>query len=113
MAATTEVEEEDINKMTHPILCFPNLQRLGLVDLPKLKGIWKGTMTCDSLQNLLVLKCRKLKRLPFSVSVHINDGDGQRRASTMIQSRGIGSRLRRYRDVTVAVYRSRIGRYVK
>ena len=82
VAATTEVEEEDINKMTHPILCFPNLQRLGLVDLPKLKGIWKGTMTCDSLQNLLVLKCRKLKRLPFSVSVHINDGDGQRRAST-------------------------------
>ncbi|XP_034679411.1 probable disease resistance protein At4g27220 [Vitis riparia] len=76
------VEEEDINEKNNPILCFPNFRCLELVDLPKLKGIWKGTMTCDSLQNLLVLKCRKLKRLPFAVSVHINDGDGQRRAST-------------------------------
>ena len=76
------VEEEDINEKNNLILCFPNFRCLELVDLPKLKGIWKGTMTCDSLQNLLVLKCRKLKRLPFVVSVHINDGDGQRRAST-------------------------------
>ncbi|RVW42902.1 putative disease resistance protein [Vitis vinifera] len=76
------VEEENINEKNNPILCFPNFRCLELVDLPKLKGIWKGTMTCDSLQNLLVLKCRKLKRLPFAVSVHINNGDGQRRAST-------------------------------
>ncbi|KAJ9671387.1 hypothetical protein PVL29_025200 [Vitis rotundifolia] len=76
------VEEEEINEKNNPILCFPNFQCLELVDLPRLKGIWKGTMTCDSLQHLLVLKCRKLKRLPFAVSVHINDGDGQKRAST-------------------------------
>ena len=33
--------------------------------------------------------------------------------SSMVQSRGIGRRLGRSRDVTVAVYRSRIGRYAK
>ena len=33
--------------------------------------------------------------------------------ATMVQSRGIGRRLGRSRDVTVAVYRSRIGRYAK
>ena len=31
----------------------------------------------------------------------------------MVQSRGIGRRLGRSRDVTVAVYQSRIGRYAK
>ena len=35
------------------------------------------------------------------------------REFSMVQSRGIGRRLGRYRDVTVAVYRSRIGRYAK
>ena len=32
---------------------------------------------------------------------------------TMVQSRGIGHRLKRCQDVSIAVYRSRIGRYAK
>ncbi|XP_034679040.1 putative disease resistance protein At5g05400 [Vitis riparia] len=75
-----EEEEEVINQRHNLILCFPNLQSLMLEDLPKLKSIWKGTMTCDSLQQLTVFNCPKLRRLPLSVQ--INDGSGERRAST-------------------------------
>ncbi|XP_034679043.1 probable disease resistance protein At4g27220 [Vitis riparia] len=74
-----EEEEEVINLRHNLILCFPNLQSLMLEDLPKLKSIWKGTMTCDSLQ-LTVWNSPELRRLPLSVQ--INDGSGERRAST-------------------------------
>ncbi|XP_034677886.1 disease resistance protein UNI-like [Vitis riparia] len=82
VAAEVEEEEEEevINQRHNLILCFPNLQSLMLQDLPKLKSIWKGTMTCDSLQQLTVFNCPKLRRLPLSVQ--INDGSGERRAST-------------------------------
>ncbi|KAJ9671381.1 hypothetical protein PVL29_025194 [Vitis rotundifolia] len=75
-----EEEKAGINEMNNLILCFPNLQSLILEVLLKLKSIWKGTMTCDSLLQLTVLYCPKLRRLPLSV--HINDGDGERQAST-------------------------------
>ncbi|CBI20159.3 unnamed protein product, partial [Vitis vinifera] len=74
-----EEEEEVINQRHNLILYFPNLQSLTLENLPKLKSIWKGTMTCDSLQ-LTVWNCPELRRLPLSVQ--INDGSGERRAST-------------------------------
>ncbi|RVX03965.1 putative disease resistance protein [Vitis vinifera] len=82
VAADVEEEEEEevINQRRNLILCFPTLQSLILEGLPKLKSIWKGTMTCDSLQQLTVLNCPKLRRLPLSVQ--INDGSGERRAST-------------------------------
>ncbi|KAL6314399.1 hypothetical protein AAG906_022482 [Vitis piasezkii] len=81
VAAEVEEEEEEevINQRHNLILCFPNLQSLTLENLPKLKSIWKGTMTCDSLQ-LTVWNCPELRRLPLSVQ--INDGSGERRAST-------------------------------
>ncbi|KAJ9671380.1 hypothetical protein PVL29_025193 [Vitis rotundifolia] len=79
IVAAEEKEEDDINEMNNLILYFPNLQSLVLEDLPKLKSIWKGTMTCDSLQ-LSVWNCPELRRLPFSV--HINDCDREIRAST-------------------------------
>ncbi|KAJ9671355.1 hypothetical protein PVL29_025176 [Vitis rotundifolia] len=79
--AATEVEEEgeEIDEMNNLLLYFPNLKRLELARLPELKSIWKGTMTRDSLQQLEVSQCPKLRRLPLSV--HITDGDGERRAS--------------------------------
>ncbi|KAJ9671353.1 hypothetical protein PVL29_025175 [Vitis rotundifolia] len=79
--AATEVEEEgeEIDEMNDLLLYFPNLKRLELVMLPELKSIWKGTMTRDSLKRLVVLECPKLSRLPLSV--HITDGDEERRAS--------------------------------
>ncbi|XP_034679041.1 probable disease resistance protein At4g27220 [Vitis riparia] len=81
VAAEVEEEEEEevINQRHNLILCFPNLQSLTLEYLPELKSIWKGTMTCDSLQ-LTVWNCPELRRLPLSVQ--INDGSGERRAST-------------------------------
>ncbi|XP_059591415.1 probable disease resistance protein At4g27220 isoform X1 [Vitis vinifera] len=81
VAAEVEEEEEEevINQRRNLILCFPTLQSLILEGLPKLKSIWKGTMTCDSLQ-LTVWNCPELRRLPLSVQ--INDGSGERRAST-------------------------------
>ncbi|KAJ9672731.1 hypothetical protein PVL29_026085 [Vitis rotundifolia] len=75
-----EEEDDDIKEMNNLILCFPNLQSLVLEGLPKLKSIWKGTMTSDSLQQLTISNCPNLRRLPLSV--HINDCDGERRAST-------------------------------
>ena len=87
--AAAEEEEEGIissemnNDLT--LLRFPNLQSLKLEQLPKLKRIWKqyGKMTCDSLQQLSVLDCPKLQRLPLSMEATTNgDGDGERKASS-------------------------------
>ena len=87
IVAAAEVEEEeeeegeeDTNETNNLILCLPNLQSFELAHVPKLKSIWKGTMTCDSLQRFTVMYCPKLRRLPLSV--HINDGDGEGRPST-------------------------------
>ncbi|KAJ9687126.1 hypothetical protein PVL29_015829 [Vitis rotundifolia] len=80
VVAEVEEEGEDINEMNNLVLYFPNLRCLELQRLPQLKSIWKGTMTCDSLQQLIVLDFPKLRRLPLLV--HTTDGDGERRAST-------------------------------
>ena len=82
VAAEVEEEGEDINEMNNLLFYFPNLQSLELRNLPELKSIWKGTMTCNLLQQLIVLDCPNLRRLPFSVC--ITDGDAERRASTSL-----------------------------
>ena len=82
VAAEVEEEGEDINEMNNLLLYFPNLQSLELRNLPELKSIWKGTMTCNLLQQLIVLDCPNLRRLPLSVC--ITDGDAERRASTSL-----------------------------
>ena len=60
-----EEEEEDVNEINNLILRFPNLESLELINLPKLKSIWKGTTTCDSLQQIQVINYPKFKRLKW------------------------------------------------
>ncbi|GLU12227.1 hypothetical protein SLE2022_289240 [Rubroshorea leprosula] len=50
---------------------LPNLRQLGLYNLPKLKRICpaRGIMVCDSLQNLTLSKCPKLRRIPLAGNV--------------------------------------------
>ena len=67
IVAEAATEEEDLI-----ILCFPNLLSFGLAKVRKLRSIWKGKLTCDSLQRLIVWNCPKLRRLPLSVHISIS-----------------------------------------
>ncbi|XP_059296691.1 probable disease resistance protein At4g27220 isoform X2 [Lycium ferocissimum] len=49
------------------VVVLPKLQRVHLNFLPKLKSIYKGRMTCGSIQHIQVLTCGKLKRLPLTL----------------------------------------------
>ena len=51
---------------------LPKLRLLKLRNLSELKSICSGVMICDSLQELDVVHCLKLKRLPFSRALHEN-----------------------------------------
>ncbi|GKV50961.1 hypothetical protein SLEP1_g57638 [Rubroshorea leprosula] len=48
---------------------FPKLRILWLDDLPQLKSICsaKGVMVCDSIEQIGILKCRELKRIPVQL----------------------------------------------
>ncbi|GLT31081.1 hypothetical protein SLA2020_058440 [Shorea laevis] len=48
---------------------FPKLRRLILRYLPKLKSICsaKGVMVCDSIEGILIGRCRELKRIPVQL----------------------------------------------
>ncbi|XP_050246172.1 disease resistance protein RPS2-like [Quercus robur] len=63
-AASDEVEEE-IEDTT----IFPRLRELVLYDMPRLETICSSSnaIVCDSLQNIKIVKCPKLKRLPLSL----------------------------------------------
>ncbi|GMP38689.1 hypothetical protein CsSME_00009842 [Camellia sinensis var. sinensis] len=62
--------EDDGNTIT-----LPNLKRLYLQDLRRLKSIYKGIMVCESLQQIEIWGCPMLRRLP--ISLHMNDDGGQ------------------------------------
>ncbi|KAL2529242.1 disease resistance protein RPS2-like [Forsythia ovata] len=42
---------------------MPRLKILLLVDLPKLKSICKGMMICDSIENIIIMRCTNLKKV--------------------------------------------------
>ncbi|GKV49037.1 hypothetical protein SLEP1_g55809 [Rubroshorea leprosula] len=48
---------------------FPKLRRLWLSNLPQLKSICsaKGVMLCDSIEEIKILECRELKRIPVQL----------------------------------------------
>ncbi|KAA3472447.1 putative disease resistance protein [Gossypium australe] len=49
--------------------CLPRLKKMSLRDLPELKSICSvhAVMICESLKRLFVIRCRKLKRMPFKL----------------------------------------------
>ncbi|KAK6928849.1 Leucine-rich repeat [Dillenia turbinata] len=49
------------------------LQNLGLCNLPKLKSICEGLIHCDSIQEITVMHCPRLKRFPLHMPVKDND----------------------------------------
>ncbi|KAL0000381.1 hypothetical protein SO802_014162 [Lithocarpus litseifolius] len=63
-AASDEVEEE-IEDTT----IFPRLRKLTLYNIPRLETICSSSnaIACDSLQNIEIVMCPKLKRLPLSL----------------------------------------------
>ncbi|XP_030931575.1 probable disease resistance protein At4g27220 isoform X2 [Quercus lobata] len=67
-AASDEVEEE-IDEEGKDTTIFPRLRKLELYDMPRLETICSSSnaIVCDSLQNIKIVKCPKLKRLPLSL----------------------------------------------
>ncbi|KAF9666816.1 hypothetical protein SADUNF_Sadunf16G0267800 [Salix dunnii] len=51
---------------------LPNLKALKLSNLPELKSIFHGELICDSLEEILVVNCPKLKRISLSHRNHSN-----------------------------------------
>ncbi|KAL2531069.1 putative disease resistance protein [Forsythia ovata] len=43
---------------------MPRLKKLTLVNLPELKSICKGMMICDSIENIKIMLCTNLKKVP-------------------------------------------------
>eukprot|EP00258_Populus_trichocarpa_P031914 XP_024447933.1 probable disease resistance protein At4g27220 [Populus trichocarpa] len=60
---TTDEESSTFNSITELIL--PKLMSLRLVDLPELKSIWSAKLICNSLEEINVFRCQKLKRMPI------------------------------------------------
>ncbi|KAL4618419.1 hypothetical protein ACB092_06G009000 [Castanea dentata] len=67
-AASDEVEEE-IEEEGKDTTIFPRLRKLVLYNIPRLETICssRNAIVCDSLQEIEILKCPKLKRLPLSL----------------------------------------------
>ncbi|KAM4092033.1 hypothetical protein ACB094_06G005900 [Castanea mollissima] len=67
-AASDEVEEE-IEEEGRDTTIFPRLRNLVLCGIPRLETICssRNAIVCDSLQNIVILECPKLKRLPLSL----------------------------------------------
>ncbi|GLT25679.1 hypothetical protein SLA2020_007930 [Shorea laevis] len=65
ISSSTYEEKEALEKIT-----LPNLRRLKLTFLPKLKSICSSSsvLICDSINRLLICDCKKLKRIPLHLS---------------------------------------------
>jgi disease resistance protein RPS2 len=60
---TTDEESSTSNSITEVIL--PKLRTLELLDLPELKSICSAKLICNSLEDITVIDCEKLKRMPI------------------------------------------------
>jgi disease resistance protein RPS2 len=60
---TTDEESSTSNPITEFIL--PKLKTLRLAVLPELKSIWSAKLICNSLEDITVMYCKKLKRMPI------------------------------------------------
>ncbi|KAL9344487.1 hypothetical protein Peur_062162 [Populus x canadensis] len=60
---TIDEESSTSNSITEFIL--PKLRTLALDDLPELKSICSAKLICNSLKEIKVIKCEKLKRMPI------------------------------------------------
>lgn len=70
----TEDEEKQVSSnhsksISDDEVILPKLRVLCLENLQQLKSIYKGRVTCDSIEHITVLSCQKLKRLPFTLPV--------------------------------------------
>ncbi|KAI5554501.1 hypothetical protein BDE02_19G018000 [Populus trichocarpa] len=60
---STDEESSTSNSITGFI--FPKLRTLELFDLPELKSICSAKLICNSLEEITVIRCQKLKRMPI------------------------------------------------
>jgi disease resistance protein RPS2 len=60
---TTDEESSTCNSITELIL--PKLRTLRLHELPELKSICSAKLICNSLEEIRVMYCEKLKRMPI------------------------------------------------
>ncbi|KAI3456974.1 hypothetical protein Pfo_013637 [Paulownia fortunei] len=60
-----EIIGEDEGKYSGTDVNLPRLRHLTLQDLPELKSISMSTSICDSIENIWIQKCNKLKKVPL------------------------------------------------
>ncbi|XP_028766491.1 probable disease resistance protein At4g27220 isoform X2 [Neltuma alba] len=60
------------------------LQRLRLIDLPRLESIYNGDIQCDSLRTIEVVHCNALKKLPLGL-FGIEEGQQISRSTTTLE----------------------------
>ncbi|KAI9377041.1 hypothetical protein POPTR_019G014360v4 [Populus trichocarpa] len=68
---TTDEESSTSNSITEVIL--PKLRTLRLFELPELKSICSAKLICNSLEDIDVEDCQKLKRMPICLPLLEND----------------------------------------
>ncbi|XP_034927231.1 probable disease resistance protein At1g61300 [Populus alba] len=68
------VEDRSSSSTHYAVTILPNLKALKLSNLPELKSIFHGEVICGSLQEILVVNCPNLKKIPLS---HRNHANGQ------------------------------------